>query len=518
MGKLFKNTALISILTLASRILGVVRDALIAMVFGTSAQSDAFFIAFRPFDLSRKLFSEGTLSISFVPVFSKILQKESHSNAVTFVFSFFCFLSLISVVFMVSGIVFAPLLIKLIAPGFIADSATSELTLVLFKVMLPYLWCVFILALCMGVLNTLGNFGSPAIAPVVFNIIIIIFTLFVCNQLNVPVIGLAVGVTIGGIVQLMIQIPFMIRHKMFDFKSFNLFEPHVRRVIKIMIPCMIGAASYQINIMVASFFASKLPQGSVSYLYYADRLVQFPLALFAISVATVILPELSRKANSGNIDAIAPIFTNGVKLVFFIVIPAMAGLMALNQEIITFLFGQGKFDQTAIKMTSQCLFYLVTGLWAFTGVRIFVTLFYSLENFMSPFYCGLISIGINFLGCYMLVDHFGLTGLVLSVSIASIFGFILLFFQLPSQAKINKKELLFSACRSLFVSVIMFVLVKLAVVFLIQESAGKLIYGAGLAGGIVFGMVAYLGLNILISNPDYTMVKKSLIEKINDKK
>jgi len=292
--KALKKSALVSTLTLLSRLLGLTRDALIAIYFGVSSQSDAFFIAFRPFDLARKLFSEGILNISFIPIFSKTLVKEGKAKAASLFFSFFCFLTLAGTLMMLFGIFFTPVIIKIIAPGFIEFSYKVQLTAVLFKIMLPYLWLILMSSLCMGVLNSLGNFGIPAVAPVAFNLVVILFTIMVTTCFKTPVMGLALGVTIGGVLQLALQIPFMIRFGILKISFFSFFHPGVIKVLKIMIPSMIGAASYQINIMAASFFASKLESGSVSFIYYADRLVQFPLALFAVSAAMVLLPQLSK--------------------------------------------------------------------------------------------------------------------------------------------------------------------------------------------------------------------------------
>ncbi|MCK4766843.1 MAG: murein biosynthesis integral membrane protein MurJ [Desulfobacula sp.] len=513
MRKILKNTALISILTFSSRVLGVIRDALIAMYFGTSSQSDSFFIAFRPFDLVRKLFSEGILGISFVPVFSETLEKEGHSKAVAMAFSFFCFLSLAGILIVLVGIFFAPLIIKMIAPGFVGFSYKYGLTIILFKIMLPYFWLVLISALCMGVLNSLGNFGVPAIAPVVFNLVVILFTILISKYFETPVMGLALGVTIGGVLQLIIQVPFMIRLGMLKIPSFQFFHPKVLRVIKIMIPCMIGAASYQINIMAASFFASTLDEGSVSFVYYADRLVQFPLALFAVSAAMVFLPELSKKAALGRMDEIAALFSNGVKLVFFITIPAMAGLMALNEKIVAFLFGRGAFTDLAIHQTAECLIFLSLGLWAFTGVRLFVTLYYALSNIRVPFYSGIIAIGLNLIFCSLFIDALGLKGLVLSVSISAMAGFVYLFINIPGAVNIDKFEIIVSACRSLFLSVIMFFLVKQAAAFVLVKESNSFWFGTGVVGCICLGMVFYLGVNLLISSPELKLLKKGMIQK-----
>ncbi len=510
MRKLFKKAALISGLTFSSRILGVVRDALIAAFFGTSIQSDSFFIAFRPFDLLRKLFSEGILSTSFVPLFSKTRQDKGVSKAAAMVFSFFCFLSLIGVILIIACIIFSPFILKLIAPGFAVSSYQYSLTGLLFKIMLPYFWFIFITALCMGVLNSFDNFGIPALTPVIFNLTIITFTLVICRFLNTPIIGLAVGVTIGGMLQLCVQIPYMKQLGMLKASLSNFFQPEVLTAVKIMVPCMIGAASYQINIMVASFFASTLAHGSVSFIYYADRMVQFPLALFAVSTATVFLPELSTKAASGKLNEISVVFTDSVKLIVFIIIPSMAGLMALDEAVIAFIFGYGAFTMAAIQNTADCLFILVLGLWAFSGVRLFVTLYYALSSIKIPFYSGMISIGLNIVLCCILLETFGLKGLVGAVSISSVSGCIFLFVNLPRHVKIDKYEIIVSACRALFLSVIMYFLVKLAAGLVLTAATNKVWFGFGVLGCICWGVIIYFAGSILISSPELAILKKAL--------
>lgn len=510
---MLKKTALISILTFLSRILGVVRDSLIAVCFGASSQSDAFFIAFRPFDLARKLFSEGILSISFIPVFSETLEKEGRSQAAAMVFSFFFFFSIIGILIVLSGIFFAPLFIKIIAPGFIDHPYQYRLTLILLKIMLPYVFFILITALCMGVLNAFGKFGIPAVTPFIFNLTVIVFTLFISNRFNIPVIGLALGVTAGGILQLVIQIPLMIRLGMLKISFSRLFHPGVLKIAKIMIPSMIGAASYQINIMVASFFTSRLDEGSVSFVYYADRLVQFPLALFAVSVATVLLPEISKKVVLGQLDEVGELFSQGVKLVFFITIPAMAGLMALNEPIVGILFGYGAFYAAAVQKTADCLFFLAMGLWAFTGVRLFVTLYYSLMNISIPFYSGIITIGLNLILCPILMSLLGLKGIVLSVSISAVAGFIFLFINIPGTMHIRKAEIIVSACRSFFVSVIMYFLVRQTAEFVLPLLSSRLEFVSGVTGCIGIGMIFYLGIHQAMSNPELAIIKKGIREK-----
>jgi len=509
--KILKNTVLLTILTFASRVFGIVRDAVIAMYFGTTSQSDAFFIAFRPFDIARKLFSEGILSVSFVPVFSETMEKEGRQKAIELAFSFFCFLSIAGILIVIAGILFAPVIIKFLAPGFMVYSYKYGLTIILFKIMVPYFWLVLIAALCMGVLNCLGNFGIPALAPIVFNLVVVGFAVLVSKYFDMPIMGLALGVTIGGILQLFIQIPFMIRIGILKISGVQFFHPKILKILTMMLPCMIGAASFHINMAVASFFASKLPEGSVSFIYYADRLVQFPMALFAVSAATVLLPEFSKKAASGNMNEIARLFANGVKLVFFITIPAMAGLMALNENIVALLFGYGVFDDRAIQQTADCLIFLSSGLWAFTGVRLFVTLYYALSNIKIPFYSGVIAIFTNLILCFLLIGSYGVKGLVMSVSISAMVGFVFLFINIPGALNINKFDIMVSACRSLFLSVIMFFLVKKAAIFMLAPDINKFGFGAGVAVCICFGIVFYFGASFFISSPELKLLQKGFI-------
>ena len=511
MRKDFQNTASVSILTLASRILGVLRDALIAMFFGISSQSDAFFIAFRPFDLLRKMFSDGILSISFVPVFSRYIEKGKRDQAIAMFLSGLFILSTAGVFLVTAGIFFAPILVKVLAPGFVTGSYAYSLTVILLRIMLPYLFIILIIALFMGVLNSLGNFSIPAATPLVLNFFIILSLFFLGSFFDAQILGLALGVTIGGIAQLAMQIPFIIQNKMVDFSCFTWLHPGIIRVGKTMIPCMIGAAPYSINIMIAGLFASMLTQGNISFLYYADRLVQFPLALFAVSFSTVFLPSLSKKAAFGKLDEIETLFGNGARLVFFVTIPAMAGLMALDAPIVSFLFKQGAFDSLAVKYTGDCLFYLVLGLWAYTGTRLYATLHYSLSSIRIPFFAGLISIGCNILLCWLLMDLMGCRGIALSVSLASMTGFVFLFINTPGNR--FGIGLIVSACRSVFLSVIMFFFVRWAAGFLLTEEYGKLGLGIGIFVCILLGLLFFVLTGVLMASPEIKMIKQILKKK-----
>ncbi|MCP3944779.1 MAG: murein biosynthesis integral membrane protein MurJ [Desulfobacteraceae bacterium] len=508
MRKIFQNAASVSILTFVSRILGVLRDALIAMIFGASSSSDVFFIAFRPFDLLRKMFSDGILSISFVPIFSRYMERGRKDQAIAMFLSALVIFSAVGVFLIIFGIFLAPFLVKILAPGFVTGTYTNNLTIIMLKIMLPYILVILLLALCMGVFNSLGNFCIPAATPIVFNLVVIIFAFFVSSYCNPPILALALGVAFGGLVQLALQIPFLIHHRMIKFSCFSWFHPGVVRVVKIMIPCMVGAASYQINIMIASFFASYLSRGSVSFLYYADRLVQFPLALFAVSFSTVFLPSLSKKAVMGKQEEVSRVFTQGARLVFFVTIPAMAGLIVLGPPIVSFLFKQGAFDASAVQNTWNCLFYLILGLWACTGTRLFVTFHYSLSSVRLPFLAGLFSIGINIVLCWFLIEPLGSKGLALAVSLSSMAGFGILFMNMPGI--VYRTQLVFCACRAVFLSVMMFYFVRWAAGFLLTERYGKIGLGAGIFVCILLGVSFFWGAGILTINPELKMIKQVL--------
>ncbi len=446
-----------SSITLLSRILGMLRDVLIAFVFGASIASDAFFIAFRPFDLIRKMMADGILTLSFVPIFSRILAKRGRAEAVSMFLSA-CFIVSVSAAAVAAlGIYLAPMVIQVLAPGYLNGSYAQTLSILMLKIMMPYMVVLFIVALSMGGLNCLGNFWVPAATPVLLNLCVIVVTVFLADRFSPPVSVLAAGVTLGGGIQLGFQIPWLRRAGMLDFQRFRIYHWGVAKMMKRLIPSVIGAAAVQVNMLVAGLLASTLAPGAVSSLYYAERLVQFPLALFAASVATVLLPMLSGRAAVQGLSGIGPGFGVGVTLVLFLIIPAMAGMMALSRPIVAILFERGAFDAAAAVQTADCLFWLCTGLWAMAGTRLFVTFHFALSNSRLPFLAGLFSIGCNLILGVVFGRVMGITGLALSVAMSAMAGFIFLAWRSPVEAGL--KSVMVSACRAVFISGIMISLV-----------------------------------------------------------
>ncbi len=507
------KTAVVSGATLLSRILGFVRDALIAMLLGAGFYSDAFFIAFRLPNVLRKFFSDGVLSISFIPSFTGCLIKGGPEDAFSMARSACFMLSVLSTAAAVAGILFAPFLVRIIAPGFFQESHKFAVTVLLTRMMMPYVICISLSALCMGILNCLGHFAAPAAAPVVFNMVIICFAAVVAPHMALPAAGLALGIVAGGIIQLLLQFPFLSQRGFFLFRRTALIHPGAVRAGKTILPVIIGAAAYQINVVVSTFMASTLQEGSISYLYYADRLVQFPLALFAVSVSIVLLPGLSRKIAEGSLPAASELFSQGVRLVFFITLPAMAGLIALREPVVSLLFQQGVFDEAAVRETASALLFFGVGLWAFSGTRLFVTLFYALSDVRTPLIAGLVSVAVNGILTLVLMKLMGHKGVALAISLASILNFMILFLKSLSHLKAELlKEITISACRSVFISAILYLLVRSMAVPVLSGAAGdKLSLLIGVFTSVIAGVVFYFVASWLAGAAEISVIKEKVL-------
>jgi len=425
--RLAKAAGVVSGVTLLSRILGFVRDIVIARYFGAGLYSDAFFVAFRIPNIFRRLFAEGSLSISFIPVFSEYLVKKGKDEAFSLAGSAVRLLSVILIAVTITGIIISPLIVRLIAPGFMDDPGKYSLTVSLTRIMFPYIFFICLTALFMGILNVLGNFAAPAFAPVLLNISMITALLFVSPHTGNSARILAFGVLAGGFLQLMLQVPFIIQKGVYFWNKAEIYHPGLKRIGVIMFPAIFGAAVYQINIFIGTILASVLPEGSISYLYYADRLVQFPLGIFAIAAATAIFPSLSRQASENDMTAVRDTFSYSIRMVFFITLPCMAGLIILREPIIMLLFKRGEFNAQTVRLTAQALLYYSTGLWAFSSVRIIIAVFYALNDTKTPVRIAVVSLLTNIVLSFLLMIPLKHGGLALANSLSSMLNVILLF-------------------------------------------------------------------------------------------
>jgi putative peptidoglycan lipid II flippase len=514
--RVVKAAGVVGAATFLSRVLGFLRDAVIAWFFGVGLSTDAFIAAFRIPNLLRKLFGEGSLSHAFVPVFTEYLTKQGQTQAIKLARSALWLLSAILAAISILGILLSPLIVHVIAPGFAGTATKLSLTVTLTRIMFPYVFFICLVALCMGILNALGHFATPALAPVLLNLAMISAVLFICPHFAQPVVGLAVGVVIGGVMQLLLQLPVLIRKGIQFWQKTKIFHPGLKKIGKMMLPVIIGGAVYQINILVGTLLASFLKEGSVSYLYFADRLVQFPLGIFAVATATAVLPSLSRQASAKDFAALKTTFADALKLLLFVTIPAMAGLIVLREPIIAVLFQRGEFDAEATRLTAYALLYYGIGLWAFSAVRIVVATFFALQDTRTPVQTAVVSIIVNILLGILLMRPLAHGGLALATSLASIVNLGLLIRALSAKlGRLGWRSITHCACRTLACSGIMGVVVWAVAAALIpsdhQSLSGLLL---GLMVSIATGLFIYGAISFFIRSPEFisvfTEVKNSI--------
>ncbi len=514
-----KAAGVVGSATLLSRIFGFIRDVVIAWFFGAGLSSDAFFVAFRIPNLLRRLFAEGSLSISFIPIFTEFLSNKGKEEAFKFGRSAISFLSILLTILVLFGILLSPIIIRIMAPGFVDLPEKFSITVTLTRIMFPYILFICLVALCMGILNVLGEFAAPALAPVFLNIAMIGSVLFISPYLKKPVIGLAIGVLIGGGLQLALQAPFLIKKGFYFWKKTKIYHPGLKRVGILMLPAIFGSAVYQINILIGTLLASLLPEGSISYLYYADRLVQFPLGIFAIAIATAVLPSLSRQAAANDYDAVKDTFVHSMKLVFFITIPSMAGLILLREPIVALLFKRGAFDAETTRLTAYALLYYSIGLWAFSGIRIVVSTFYALQDTKTPVKIAVVSIIANIVLGIILMGPMKHGGLALALSISSMLNLMLLARALKKKlGSVEWRGVAKSVGKTIICSSAMCVIVWIVSLFIIplkDISAYRLFFG--LMGSIITGLIVYGAFSFLIKSPEFyeviAVAKKSIKTK-----
>ncbi|MBN2061079.1 MAG: murein biosynthesis integral membrane protein MurJ [Deltaproteobacteria bacterium] len=413
--------------TFLSRVLGLLRDIVVAKYFGSGMSADAFFVAFRIPNLLRRLFAEGSLTIAFIPVFTEYLRTRSKEEAFQLARVVLTLLSIILTIVTILGILCSPWIVRVQAWGFGISGEKYELTVLLTRITFPYIFLVSIVALFMGILNSMRHFTSPAAAPIFLNAGIIGATLWLSPYLSQPIVGVAIGVIIGGILQVFLQIPWIIKKGISLFPCWMPDHPAVKRIGLLMLPAIFGSAIYQFNQFAGTLLASLLEEGSVSWLYYADRLVQFPLGVFAIALSTASLPSLAKHATDMNFDDFTETLNHTLRLTFFVTIPSIAGLIILGKPIIQIFFERGAFDPLSTDMTAKALIFYSVGLWAFSGARVVVAAFYAFQDTKTPVRVATITMVINFLLSLLLMGtplkH---GGLALALSIASSIQFFLL--------------------------------------------------------------------------------------------
>jgi putative peptidoglycan lipid II flippase len=410
--------------TLASRIAGLARDQVTAYCFGAGPAADAFFVAFRIPNLLRRLVAEGALTPAFVPVFTERLVSGGTRSAGELFRGVFSMMAAALAAVTALGVVFAPEIVRLIAPGFAEIPGQLELTVLLARILFPYILLMTLTALAMGVLNSLGRFNIPALGPVMLNICMILGAAMLSPRLETPVLGLAIGALAGGVAQLAIQLPGIVRAGVALGFANPFRDPEVRRVLVLMAPMALGAAAYQISVFVNTQLASFLREGSVSWLYYADRLVQFPLGVFSLALATAVLPAMSREAAVGDRTAFRAIFRRSLAFQFFITLPAAAGLAVMSVPLTALLFERGSFDAESSLMSARALAAYALGLPFISGASLAARAFYSLKNTATPAKVAALSVATGLGASLILMGPLGHVGLALASSIASMVNFV----------------------------------------------------------------------------------------------
>ena len=434
-----RATGIVGIAILCSRVLGLLREVIFAALFGASRNMDAFLTAFRAPNMLRDLFAEGALSTAFVTTFSRRIATEGDASAWRLASK----VATLTLVFMsgltVLGIIGAPVLIQILAPGFPPDKAA--LTIQLTRIMFPFILLVSLAALVMGMLNAKNIFGMPAMASSFFNLGSIIGGVTLCYWLEPQadwrhphfgergLMGLAIATLIGGLLQLLVQLPSLGRVGFRFRPDFNWRDPGVRIILALMGPATIAASAVQVNVLINSVFASRLGDGPITWLNIAFRLMQLPLGIFGVAVATVTLPLISRSAALGNMEEFRGALSHAMRLVMLLTIPSAIGLVILAEPIIGLIYQHGRFTAEATAHTAEALRFYAIGLAGYSAVKVLAPAFYALDKRNLPMVVSLFSIALNFCLNWFFTFRLqlGHRGLALSTSLVAITNFLILY-------------------------------------------------------------------------------------------
>jgi putative peptidoglycan lipid II flippase len=429
---LLKALATVGSMTFLSRILGFARDTLIARVFGAGIYTDAFFTAFKIPNLLRRMFAEGAFSQAFVPVLAEYKNRRGHDDTHVLVNHVATLLGLVVFVVTVLGILAAPWVVYLSAPGFKASPDKFQLTVDLLRITFPYILFISLVSLAGGVLNTYSRFSVPAFTPVLLNLSFIIGALFLAPYFHPPVMVLAWAVLIGGVLQLAFQVPHLLKIGLVPRFSLNWHDEGVWRILKLMGPAVFGVSIAQLSLLINTIFASYLETGSVSWLYYADRLMEFPTGMLGVALGTILLPSLSKTYADGAHEEYSRLLDWGLRLTFMLALPAAVALAVLAVPLVATLFKYGHFSAHDLWMTREALIAYSLGLLGLIMVKVLAPGFYARQNIKTPVKIAVVTLlatqAMNGLFVYVLSLHHA--GLALSIGLAACLNAGLLYFNL----------------------------------------------------------------------------------------
>ncbi len=430
---LAKSAGVIGLGISASRILGFIRDIVIAAIFGTSMPFQAFVVAFRIPNMLRDLVGEGAANAAFVPVLTEYSTSRSREEFWQLARILLNTMIVVLAVVTFAGVIFTPAIVAIMAPGFVKNPAQFKLTVELTRTMFPYIFLVGLTAYTTGVLNSLKLFGASSFSQPLWNLVFILAAVFLCPIMKVPVMGLVIGVLVGGLLQLLVQVPSLMKRGL-GLPRFDRFKhPASSEIGKLLLPRAIGSSIYQLNVFVDTMLASLssiVGEGAVAAIYYSNRLWMLPLAIFSTAVSQAMLPTLSEHAAKKNIEKFKETLSFSLRSVFFITIPAAVGLIVLSEPIVRALFERGSFDSYSTRITSSALLYFSIGLCTYAGVKILVSAFYALKDTVTPVKNAFMAFLLNAVLNVILMFPMKVGGLALATSLASVFNFFSLYFLL----------------------------------------------------------------------------------------
>ena len=513
MSGLLRSSAVFSAMTLLSRIAGFARDALQSRIFGSSAAMDAFVIAYRIPNYLRRIFAEGSMQMAFVPVLNEIRERGDKAALKDFVDHMAG--ALFSVVFVVAGIgmLAAPLIVGLMAPGTLEDPEKFELTSDMLRVTFPYILLISLSSLAGAILNTWNRFAVPAFVPTLLNVSMIVFALFLTPYFDPPVMALGWAVLVGGLAQLLFQLPHLKKIGMLVLPRLNLRDTGVWRVMKQMLPAILGVSVSQISLIINTIFASFLVAGSVSWMYYADRLMELPSGVLGVALGTILLPTLSKTYANKDRQEYSRILDWGLRLCFVLVLPCSLALAILSEPLTVSLFQYGQFTALDAAMTQRALIAYSLGLLGIIIIKVLAPGFYAQQNIRTPVKIAVFTLVVTQLLNLVFIVPLQHAGLALAISVGACINAGLLFWQLRRQklfvAQPGWTKYLFKLV--LAVAVMSAVLLGLMHLMPAWDHGNMLERFIRLGGLVVAGVLAYFGMLLLLGLRLKDFARKSLM-------
>lgn len=494
-----------------SRVLGFVRDIIIAAVFGTSVPLQAFVVAFRIPNMLRDLVGEGAANSAFVPVLSSYAVKKTKEEFWGLAQILLNVMIVVLAAITALGMAFTPAIVALIAPGFVKDPEKFRLTVELTRSMFPYIFLVGLTAYTTGILNSLKLFGASAFSQPLWNIVFISAALWLCPIMRVPVMGLAIGVLAGGVLQLLVQVP-QLASRGLAFPRLDRFRhPGAAEVGRLLVPRVLGAGIYQLNVFVDTILASLssiVGEGAIAAIYYSNRLWMLPLAIFGTAFSQAMLPTMSEHAAREDIGKFKQTLSFSLRSVFFITVPSSVGLIVLARPIVRALFERGSFDSYSTEITANALLFYSIGLFAYAGVKILVSAFYSLKDTRTPVKTAAAALVINIVLNVALMYPLKVGGLALATSLASVANFFILFALLGKKiGKLGAASIADSFIRVLAASAAMAAALMLLDANLVLRPAAKI------AVIIPAGMIVFFAACILLKIEEFKGIAKWILRR-----